>query len=596
MDYENNVVENESVETKQPTDVIPQNNSQKEMIASFNNEQLSFVCEYCGKVNAIGEMRCGRCGKRRPRSAYLAAIEKAKKKMEQQEPEVLTTEEAAAVEAEQTQKENFNKEIARLVEDRVADEKVSMQQQMDAMRNQDIEDVKRYTARDAVQRIIAVENAADERVRKAQKEAEDLRKQQHREQEATIQSEREKIIYEAAQRMVSERAGIENAADERIANERTQIQHDAIQTIEEAQAEAARKAALKVIASEQANQDKINLERLAMQRAVIDRIEEERKMARKEAEAIFYAEKKAIQEASTQRIEAERKRLCNYGGQFSYQQPVMPQAAQPYMPQGVQPFTIVPYVNPNHPLNQVKTVRKVYRFVPDGVQENNVVENVVAAQPVNETGEILPPPPPLEEPVKQETDNVNSQKKNKKIKKPKKLKERDNPSMILMILSFVFAIGAVLVSVLFMDKLSVISGYKNIEIVSAIFGYVENPIVKLIAAGDIAGTNAILIKVASVGGMAMLVGVGFCALFSVINAFKRRCSIFNLIFACLGLAGGIVFIALSIVVLQNLVYLGTSILIACLLLMFICVVIAFVLRNKKEKILNKMEKAASEKE
>ena len=567
MEIENTVQNNENVQNNEAklNEASPK---QLEMIDSFNQDQLTYVCEYCGKVSPIADGKCGRCGKRRPRNAYMEAVERANKVRQQREQQI-----QAQAQQEAQASQNFEQQVARIVEDRVADEKVVMQQQMDALRTQDIEDVKRFTARDAVQRIIAVENAADERVRKAQQEAEDLKKKQSKENEALIQSEREKIIYEAAQRMVSERAGIENAADERIANERTQIQHDAIQTIEEANAEAARKAALKVIAAEQANNDKLTLERLAMQRAVIDRIEDERRATRAEAEAIFYAEKKGMEEAATARIEAERRRLYKYGGQFDgYQQPMMQQPImqQPYNYQ--QPITIVPYVNPNQPVYQYQPTSKVYRFVPD--------EPVLEEQaPVQQKDKFGFGDFNTETPVETPAQEVPSEPQSlgEKPKKKKKLKVRKNSVLILMIIGMLAGIFGIIASVVYGPTFfNVTPNFKNIEIISGIFSYKSNPF------SIQYGSNA-MASVASVFGLIMAAGFGLCAFSCGIDMFKRRCTLLNLIFSILGLVGAIGFIILSYVTTKEISIYGTIIIGAAALLMFAMVLISFIIRKKNEK-------------
>ena len=41
---------------------------------NLSMEQLSYICEYCGKVNPIGAANCVRCGKRRHRNEYVKAM------------------------------------------------------------------------------------------------------------------------------------------------------------------------------------------------------------------------------------------------------------------------------------------------------------------------------------------------------------------------------------------------------------------------------------------------------------------------------------------------------------------------------------------
>ena len=139
---------------------------EEEMGANVSVEQLSFICEYCGKVNSISSPSCVRCGKRRPRSAYVEAMAKV------QNAETIKAryiEEEAKLNADR--KELAAQQLARLVETRVADEKVRMEAQTAVQLEKDRDDIKRNAARDAVLRIIAAENVAEEKIKLADEKA-----------------------------------------------------------------------------------------------------------------------------------------------------------------------------------------------------------------------------------------------------------------------------------------------------------------------------------------------------------------------------------------------------------------------------------------
>lgn len=325
-----------------------------EMELNVSLDQLSYICEYCGKVNAISSPNCVRCGKRRPRSEYINAMNKIKNA---QSVKAQYIEEQAKLATDR--QEAAQQQLVRLVESRVADEKAQIMAQEAVRLEQEREEIKRTTARDAVLRIIAAERAADEKVKAAETRADEAISGRSRETEERIAAEREKVLYAAAKRVISERAGIENAAEERIAAERKSTEQKAQETIanavDEAEKSAARRAVLKVVANEQAAEDRARLERDAISRAAMDRVAEERRIAEINAYSKYKVEREAIERAVDERIKAEREMLYGRRGSAS----VSAQGGS------VQPLTIVPYVDSHHPLYQYKTTKTVYKFVPD---------------------------------------------------------------------------------------------------------------------------------------------------------------------------------------------------------------------------------------
>ncbi len=342
-------------------------------------EQLSYICEYCGKVNPIAAAKCLRCGKRRPRSEYLKVMSKAKEQTSIREE---TVQEMARIEDEK--KTAREQELVRLVEERVAEEKAKIEARAEVKLEQDREVIKKYTARDAVERVLEAEKKASEEIQRRERESEER-----------LEAERERVLYAAAQKVVTERAGIEQAAEERINLSRAEFEKKANRTIaaavDVAERDAARRAAMKVIASEQSAEDRIRLEREASQRSAFDRIKEEsERVARYEA-AKYEAQLDGVRRAVEERIKAEREYMeaqlgsaatpQTVGGQFP-PAPV-PQTVNPYVqqqPTTVQPLAIVPYLNDKQPVYQYKpqqTNRRLYKFVPDPIVEQPEEEEIV---------------------------------------------------------------------------------------------------------------------------------------------------------------------------------------------------------------------------
>ncbi|NCA92903.1 hypothetical protein EOM82_06625 [bacterium] len=342
-----------------------------EMEVSLNMDQLSYICEYCGKVNSISAAQCVRCGKRRPRNEYVKAMNKIKSVKSIKAEYV---EEQAKIETEK--KEVANQQLVRLVESRVADEKAQIQAQEAIKLEQERETIKKMTAREAVLRIIAAENAAEERIADAERKAQDAVSGRATEIESVVADEREKTLKAAAQKLVVERAGIEEAAREKIEASRKQFEKAAREGVDAArdtaEKNAARRAVLRVIAAEKANEDMLRMSKNALQQAALERIEEERKLTEKEYAARFAAEKLAIEKAADERIKAEKEALRrvledkernafmpNYG--YSSQQGGMAQHT-------IQPISIVPYLNPNQPVYQYNPNRVIYKFIPNANQ------------------------------------------------------------------------------------------------------------------------------------------------------------------------------------------------------------------------------------
>ena len=332
----------------------------KETDVNLSVEQLSYICKYCGKVNSISAPNCIRCGKRRPRNEYLDAMKRLEKSKDVRQEFI-----NEQIKAEAELKDARQQQFVRIVESRVEDEKARIMAQQEVRLEQDREDIKRATARDAVLRIIAAENAAEEKVAAAEARADAAINGKSKEIDDLIAAEREKALNAAAEKLIAERAAIEEVAKERIDANRKANEYDTAKQIAEAKDDAektaARQAVLQVIAAEKAAEDQIRISRDAFQQAATERIIEERILADKEAAARYAAEKQAIERAAEERIRAEReavKKILDERGMAGYAQSM-------YGAQQVQPFAIVPYLNQNQPVYQYNPNRVVYKFVPD---------------------------------------------------------------------------------------------------------------------------------------------------------------------------------------------------------------------------------------
>lgn len=349
----------------------------KETDVNLSVEQLSYICKYCGKVNSISAPNCIRCGKRRPRNEYLDAMKRLEKSKDIRQEFI-----NEQIKAEAELKDARQQQFVRIVESRVEDEKARIMAQQEVRLEQDREDIKRATARDAVLRIIAAENAAEEKVAAAEARADAAINGKSKEIDDLIAAEREKALNAAAEKLIAERAAIEEVAKERIDANRKANEYDTAKQIAEAKDEAektaARQAVLQIIAAEKAAEDQIRISRDAFQQAATERIIEERILADKEAAARYAAEKQAIERAAEERIRAEReavKKILDERGMAGYAGGY----AQPaYGAQQVQPFAIVPYLNQNQPVYQYNPNRVVYKFVPDAP----AVDGVSAVEPI----------------------------------------------------------------------------------------------------------------------------------------------------------------------------------------------------------------------
>ena len=325
--------------------------------ASVGQEQLSYICAYCGKVNPIVAGKCLRCGKRRPRNEYLNVMSKTKQA--QSFRETMATEMA---QAELERKEAQDMQLVRLVEERVADERAQIEAQEAVRREQDVDAIQRLAARDAALRVIEAERRAEEAIAGKARETEE-----------TLRVEREKALYAAAQKIVSERAGIEQAAEERINLARAEIQKEANRSLAESvdavEKDAARRAVMKVIAAEQSTEDRIRLERESSERAAMERIKEETERITKYEQAKHDAEREGIQRAVEERLRAERE-IFGRGGRAAFY-PGAPYPDVNPAPLNVQPLAIVPYLNSQQPVYQYdpNQPRMLYKFVPDTPEE-----------------------------------------------------------------------------------------------------------------------------------------------------------------------------------------------------------------------------------
>ena len=490
----------------------PQNtavsNKETEMAVNTGMEQLSYICEYCGKVNAISSPNCVRCGKRRPRSEYINAMNKARNANSIKSQYI---EEQARLAAEQ---ENATQQqLVRLVERRVAEEKAAIVAEQEIKFEQETEAIKRSTARDAVMRIIAAERVAEEKVLNAERLAQEAIEGRNRATAEQIETEREKVLYAAAKKLVSERAGIESAAQDRIEAERRAIERQAQETIEtavdDARKDAARKAILKVIASEQAAGDRVRLERDAIQRAALDRVVEERKLAEARAYSKYAIEKEAIERAVDERIKAEREMLL---GKRESATDYYAGNNQP-APTTVQPLAIVPYVNSQQPLYQYNTVKQVYRFVPDEVIEEQQVY--------------------VEQPKGKKKEKVSKAKV--EATAPVEKSKKSGAVRILALIIALLGVLAILVSVLDVATIARFTAdYTSLDVVTAINGG-PNALYN-------SGEGSMGISIASVGAIVLLAGIAFGAASAIIRLFTGRATAMTVVWAVLGLVGAIVLI------------------------------------------------------
>ncbi|HHT83826.1 MAG: hypothetical protein ACOYEC_01735 [Christensenellales bacterium] len=365
-------------QAKDDTDAAGNSAFEREVQLNLDKERLTYICDYCGKVNGISEPRCARCGKRRPRGEYIKAV-------------------SAVRNARKFREELLNRQS--MEDEKIRQSFISMDaasyipKDQDALTEQD----KKKAAREAVLQVIAAEKFADE-ISKDGKAALDGDLQK------IIAAEREEAIDYAAEQLLSERT-----AKERLAADQEPEK-------EEAKKQAARRAVMQIIAAEKAAQDELKKHKDALSKAALKRIEEERDLAAKEACAKFLAEKEGI-EKSEGKIYAERdavKRILEQKKAFSGGGYYPQDGYSQFFTQNsriIQPLVVVPYVNPNQPLLQYRP-NQVYRFVPNSYQQQ---------QPKTESSQ--PAAPPQWAPVAETAPLQEQEIPEKKAKKTKKKKE-----------------------------------------------------------------------------------------------------------------------------------------------------------------------------
>lgn len=507
---------NAPAETTAPATPEPQTDgfsASEEMELNVSLDQLSYICEYCGKVNAISSPSCVRCGKRRPRSEYVNAMNKLKN-AESVKSRYIEEQAKLATDRQEAAQE----QLVRLVESRVADEKAQILAQDEIRLEQERDNIKRTTARDAVLRIIAAEKAADERVKAAELETERALRQRDLASDEAIAAEREKVLYVAAKRIVSERAGIENAAEDRIQAEKKyhemraadqidKVRSDASKQVEratdEAERNAARRAALKIIAGEQATADRAKLERDAISRAAIDRIREERYLAESEAFSKYTIEKEAMQRAMDERIVAEREFL---GRRRAAVEEARVNENKPEQAQTVQPLAIVPYVNSTQPLYQYKNMKQVYKFVPD-------------EQPTYQQQPGQPAPA--------------AQKASPKAKK----------DFVVMWLSFfavvlgLVAIFVTLINIKSFDFLRYVQAHKRTRNIDVFLGLIQENRYTIFAA-DCAGSDKWFLP--SLGLWIMIVGAVITVIMGIVGMAKCKVPVSFFVYAAVAFVGAII--------------------------------------------------------
>ncbi len=538
-----NTYENTGITAEEKT---AEKTAAEEMEVNVSLDQLSYICEYCGKVNAISSPNCVRCGKRRPRSEYLNAMGKMRNADSIKDRYI---EEQARLATDR--QEAMQDQLVRLVESRVADEKAQILAQEAVKLEQETDDIKRTTARDAVLRIIEAERIADEKVKAAELRAEEAINGRNREIEEQIASEREKVLYAAAKRVISERAGIENAAEERIAAERKSTEQKAQETIanaiDEAEKSAARRAVLKVVAGEQAAEDRARIERDAISRAAMDRVAEEKRIAEINAYSKYKVEREAIERAVDERIKAERELLYGRRG-----------AAQTYggvTGGNVQPLTIVPYVNSQQPIYQYGLSKTVYRFVPD---------EMPSEQKRNAPSQIYVKPG-----------------------KKKEVKNQIKGSGAVKVCSIIAALLtiAVILTVLLSDSVTAfgyVSGENNIDILTSLFIKEGNSFADILPDS---GVGALL---PSIGIIVMCVGAVACLVCGIIGLISGKANAAFPIFGAVGVIGAALLICglvIGDIVTASEVFASIGILIALIASVIVLVisVIAAVLSGKAKK-------------
>jgi len=487
------------------------------------DEGDSYVCNYCGKINKLTELACEKCGKRKPRNPFIVGPKKAGA------AQYLSGMAQSAQTASNNHTQNLD--IERIVQMRVAEELGKAHQNYGTMREQDLEDVKKFAAREAVLRVIAAEDAADMRVEAAERKANDMLAGRNDELNKIIDAEKDKVITAAARKIVAERAGIEDAAQERMEAYEKQAeraaQNAAIQARDEAERAAARKAVVQIIAAEKANDDRLRMTKDAVEQAAAERIEAEKELAQRDMAAKFGAERLAVERAADERIKAERERL-GMGGIYAGGVG------------GASSFGITPMVNPNQPLHQYNPNlrRTVFRFVPDngggGTGANFSGRRTTAPRNqsvgTNAYGSVN----------KKAEARVNT----KNAERPKKVKAvreaGTSQTRLFSIFAFVFSLAIILLATVTNEKLGILyktdfSAVRNIDVLQAFFSYLINAFPKVKLPVSLADNEFYLLAMLT-DKKAVMVPVGFtflvfCAFVtavgSLIEAITKRASMFN---------------------------------------------------------------------
>lgn len=545
----------------------------KELLINLDTGSLTYICDYCGKVNSLKAPRCVRCGKRRPRSEYIKAmnsirsaeaakqayaIEKEMEAEEVREAERTLNEQKEKLLADRREARNL--EVVRIVEQRVQDEMTQYRSRTDAMLAEEKERIKKQTAREAALRIIAAERMADDIVEHTKKSAAQKEVELHENIDKLLQEERQKAIDIAASQLVAQRAGIEQVAIERIAKVREECEREASEKIalqrDEAEKMAARRAVVQIIAHEKATED-----------SAARKIEEEKEKIFREAEAKILAEKQGMERAADERIKSERemvKRLLEERGK-SAEIPGAQTAVAGGIPaqsnQFIQPMVIVPYVNANQPVLQYKP-NQVYRFVPNTYSEQQAIAEMSAQ---NYNVYTKGPEPTVEEAAtikeiksrqKEEIENEIAKMNeivgvSKKTPAKKALLRNRILALITLLLSagafaFLYFVSLLPKAVINVDNLTVLEGFAVLiqDGINEIFGsslalFAANPYVTFIRESGLA--SGIILPLGLAFGLVCMLIVFIRSIVRLISGKAARkgilLPIFNLVFALVAAVG-----------------------------------------------------------
>lgn len=366
-----NIDEHKTAEEKAPL-------AMEDAQIEFNRDSLTYICDYCGKVNSIDSPRCLRCGKRRPRKEYINAI----KALNEVEKTNLTNQDSLAEEETipaiitESNSDNKSEIVSKSSQDSapiIID---------DAKQIQDSSVDKTLNSGEIVQ--VSQEQQNTEEIQ-AEKPV-DIRGKEQKAQSDTagdlideeledivnkiVAEEKEKAINRATDALIEEGAKVDKSIDEQIELYQRDIlnlsQTEAFVQGEEAERKAARNAVLQIIEAEKAAEDALKINKEQLNKAAIRRIEIEKELAKKGVCSQYVAERQDIQKATAARLNAERESIRRL---LEEKKSLESASAYNFMPgissnqQVTQPFVIVPYVNSNQPLLQYKP-NQLYRFIP----------------------------------------------------------------------------------------------------------------------------------------------------------------------------------------------------------------------------------------